>query len=122
MSVYILVHNTKDSDFCNTYSGEISQSSTTAGAAKAKYFSAVSALAKCCLSFITKVLLTKFITYTTSSNIQLNKGFRHNILKKSILSIIKTCKANSGGTCYVSFQTIMVSLRFGFALLNKGNI
>ena len=59
---------------------------------KAKYCSAVSALAKCCLSFITKVLLTKFITYTTATNIQLNKGFRHNILKKSILSI-KTCKA-----------------------------
>lgn len=44
------------------------------------------------LFFITKVLLTKFIAYTTATNIQLNKGSRHNILKKSILSI-KTCKA-----------------------------
>ena len=91
MLVYIPVHNTKDSDFCNTYSGDISRSSTTAGAAKAKYCSKVSALAKCCLSFIAKVLLSKIIAYSTATNIQLNKRFKHNILKKSILSI-KTCK------------------------------
>ena len=69
MSVYILVHNTKPN---------IVQ----------QYLLWLNAV----LSFITKVLLTKLITYTTATNIQLNKGFRHNILKKSILSI-KTCKA-----------------------------
>lgn len=69
MSVYILVHNTKPN---------IVQ----------QYLLWLNAV----LSFITKVLLTKLITYTTATNIQLNKGFRHNILKKSILSI-KICKA-----------------------------